>query len=95
MPDLARFLFRHAAIGFGIAALFVGMLVALDAGGLRTLMRGSDAGLAEAVLLTVFVGLTFGSVQMGIAVWQAGRDGSGRGSVGTVEPPDDDNPLPD
>jgi hypothetical protein len=95
MPDLARFLFRHAAIGFGIAALFVGMLVALDAGGLRTLMRGSDAGLAEAVLLTVFVGLTFGSVQMGIAVWQAGRDGSGRGSVGAVEPPDDDKPLPD
>jgi hypothetical protein len=32
---------------------------------------------------------------MGIAVWQAGRDGSGRGSVGAVEPSDDDKPLPD
>jgi len=68
MPHLVRFLMRHAAIGFGIAVVFVAVLLALDAQGLRTLMfRGPDGWLAAGVLAFA-MGLTFGSVQMGVAV---------------------------
>lgn len=93
MPELARFLLRHALIGFGIAIPFVGMLLWLDVAGLWTLLRGSEHGLAVAALLTFFVGLTFGSLQMGIAVWQAGEDGSGRPRSRPSRRDDDDHPL--
>lgn len=73
MPHLVRFLLRHAAIGFGIALVFVAILLALDAHGLRTLMaRGADGWLAAGVL-AFSMGLTFGSVQMGVAVMLLAR----------------------
>lgn len=80
MPHLVHFLLRHAAIGFGVAFVFVAILLALDAHGLRTLMmRGADGWLAAAVL-TFAMGLTFGSVQMGVAVMLLStRDEGGRG----------------
>lgn len=80
MPHLVRFLLRHAAIGFGVACVFVALLLALDAHGLRTLMvRGADGWLAAGVL-TFAMGLTFGSVQMGVAVMLlTARDEGGRG----------------
>ena len=62
LPLLVRFLIRHAAIGFGVAVLFVGLLLA------------SSAGLALAIL-TFSVGLTFSSVQMGFAVMFLRDDG--------------------
>lgn len=68
LPLLVRFLIRHAAIGFGVAILFVGLLLALDIGGIAKLIfASSSAGLALAIL-TFSVGLTFSSVQMGFAV---------------------------
>lgn len=93
MPDLARFLAWHALVGFGIAIPFVAMLLWLDVGGLGGLIGGSETGIAEAALLTFFVGLTFGSLQMGIAVWQAGGQGPRR-PESHAEPPEDDRPLP-
>lgn len=93
MPPLARFLLWHALIGFGIAVPFVGLLLGLNVGGLWTLIRGSDHGMAVGVLLTLFMGLTFGSIQMGVAVWQAGEGAPGRPPRSS--PDDDDRPLPD
>ncbi|WP_029004738.1 hypothetical protein [Azorhizobium doebereinerae] len=68
MPLLVRFLMRHAAIGFGIAILFVGALLALDAQGLRSLLVAAPDGWLAAGVLTFAMGLTFSSVQMGAAV---------------------------
>lgn len=68
LPVLVRFLMRHALIGFGIAILFVAALLGVDAKGLRTLMLASPDGLLAAGVLTFAMGLTFSSVQMGIAV---------------------------
>ncbi|MGU3496697.1 hypothetical protein ACLBXM_21865 [Xanthobacteraceae bacterium A53D] len=68
MPVLVRFLMRHAAIGFGIAGLFVAVLLALDIYGLRTLMAASSDGWLAAGILTFAMGLTFSSVQMGAAI---------------------------
>lgn len=80
MPHLVRFLLRHAVIGFGVALVFVAILLALDAHGLRTLMmRGPDGWLAAGVLAFA-MGLTFGSVQMGVAVMLlTARDEGGGG----------------
>ncbi len=68
MPQLARFLLRHAIVGFGAAIAAVAAIMALDLGGLRTLMFNSDAPFLALFILTFFMGLTFGSVQMGIAI---------------------------
>ncbi|HEY9079124.1 hypothetical protein [Magnetovibrio sp.] len=80
MPILVRFLLIHAAIGFGLAFVFVSVLVALDTGGLRTLMMSSDVGFVAFFLLVFLNGLTFGSVQIGVAVMLLGEeDGDRRG----------------
>jgi hypothetical protein len=68
MPKLVIFLAKHAALGFAIAAAFVGGLVALDVGHLRTLLAGSNDAWLPAFVLTFAMGLTFSSVQMGVAV---------------------------
>lgn len=74
MPLLVRFLLRHALIGVGLGALFVGALVLLDIGRLGTLAGQSASGLIALVVLTCAVGITFGSVQMGFAVMLMSED---------------------
>jgi hypothetical protein len=78
MPSLLKFLLRHAAIGFGIAVVFVGLLFASDMGGIGLLIMNSDDGILAASLLTFFIGLTFASAQMGFAVMLEGRDNPDR-----------------
>lgn len=68
MPFLVRFLARHAAIGIGVATVFVGLLVAFDVARLGTLLFTSEDGLLAIIVLTLALGVTFGSVQMGFAV---------------------------
>ncbi|MFD2248990.1 hypothetical protein FHS82_001108 [Pseudochelatococcus lubricantis] len=70
MTRLTWFLARHALIGFSIAALFAGMLFGLDVAGLHTLVAASPVGMVAAGALTFLLCLTFGSIQMGIAVMQ-------------------------
>jgi len=66
MPVLVRFLALHAAIGFGVAALLVAAILLADPGGLGALLRRE--GVFPVALLWFFLGLTYGSVQMGAAV---------------------------
>jgi len=73
MPPLVRFLLVHAAIGFAIAFVFVGGFLLMDIGGMRTLMLASDIGLVAMALFTFMTGLTFSSVQMGVAVMLLGE----------------------
>lgn len=72
MPDLIKLLIRHALIGFGLAVLMVASLLLLDVGNLRTLIAAD--GPVALFMLTLFMGLTFASAQMGIGVMLAGRD---------------------
>lgn len=74
MPHLVRFLIRHALIGFAIAFGFVCLFLALDLHGLRTLMVASPDGVLAAAVLAFAMGLTFGSVQMGVAVMLLPRE---------------------
>lgn len=68
MPLLVKFLIRHAAIGFGLAGLFVGVLIWLDIGNIGTIIAQSGICVFATFLLVMMVGLTFSSVQMGYAV---------------------------
>ena len=68
MPQLIRLMLLHGALGFGISAVFVALLVSTDTGGLGTLLRGAETHPLPALLLWFFCGLTFGSVQIGTAL---------------------------
>ena len=74
MPQVARFMLLHGAIGFGIAAAFVALLVGTDTAGLGTLLCDAESHPLPALLLWFFCGLTFGSVQIGAAVMLLGED---------------------
>lgn len=68
MPKLVRFLARHAALGFIIAAVAVALVMVSDFAKLGTLIMASDVGWLALFMLTFFLGLTLASVQMGIAI---------------------------
>lgn len=77
MPHLVRFLLRHAAIGIGVAVVFLAALLAFDVAHLGTLVRESPSGLVAVAALAMALGITFGSVQMGFAVMLLGAAGEG------------------
>ena len=80
MPRLVVFLARHAAIGFAVAAVFVGALVAFDIHGLGSLLQSSADGPLALGILAFAMGLTFASAQMGFAVMlMTEREDGGRG----------------
>ncbi len=74
LPPLVRFMAGHGAIGFLISAIFLAGLLAADPGGMRHLLLSSAGSPWPAVVLWFFLGLTFGSVQTGIAIMLLGRD---------------------
>ncbi|MCW8914730.1 MAG: hypothetical protein OQK24_02620 [Magnetovibrio sp.] len=74
LPELVKFLLKNAAIGFGLAVVFVAALMIFDVNGLRTLIWASDIWLLALFILTFFTGLTFGSVQIGVAVMLLGEN---------------------
>jgi hypothetical protein len=86
MPLLIRFLLRHALIGFGIAAIFVAGLMLSDMGGIGTLIANAEAGWLALLMLTFFLGLTFGSAQMGFAVMSGDLHRGDNGRRGKRQP---------
>jgi len=86
LPPLIRFILLHGAIGFGISALFVAVLLGTDAGGLAALLLGAESHPLPALLLWFFCGLTFGSVQIAAAVMLHGQDDDDEPRGGTRIP---------
>ena len=82
MPDLLKLYLRQCLIGFGIAAVFVALLLGFNVVNLRGLILGSDVGLLAAFLLWFFNGIVFAGVQFGIYVMSMAESedtGGGRG----------------
>lgn len=73
---LVRLFAVHAAVGFGLAAVAVGAFLWADPGGLGQLLFHEPAFIA---VLWFFVGLTFGSAQMGMAVMGLAEEEEPRG----------------
>lgn len=74
MPEMVRFLVKHALIGMGLGAAFVIALLYFDVGKLQSLMMKSPSGWIAAALLAFFVGSTFAAAQMGMAVMTQPKD---------------------
>lgn len=90
-PDLIRLYIKSCLIGFGAAAVFVGMLLAFDVVGLWRLVTGSNAGLLAGFVMWVLNGIVFAGVQFGIAIMGMADDddddqGGTRSPVFLAEP---------
>lgn len=74
MPKLVRLYLTHTAIGFVLAAVFVGMLVWFNVAGIGHLILTSDMGWVAALMLVMMNGVVFAGAQFGIAVMRLADD---------------------
>ena len=74
MPKLIRLYIVHVAIGFGLAAAFVGMLLWFNVANLWHLVSTSDKGWLAVLLLWFSNGIVFAGVQFAIAVMRMKDD---------------------
>ncbi len=83
---LVPFLVKNAAIGFLIALVFVGAILVFNVGNLMTVAMQSGVGVFAIALMTIMIGLTFASLQMGFAVMfraeTIGKNDDDRGGPG-------------
>lgn len=68
LPRLVRVYLRQVAIGFGLSAVFVGLLLGFNVANLRSLILTTQGGGIAAFLLFFFNGLVFAGVQFGITI---------------------------
>ena len=91
MPKLIRMYIINVAIGFGIAAAFVVMLLYFNVANLWHLVSTSDKGWLAVLILWISNGIIFAGVQFGIAVMRMkdddDDDGPGGGLRERVMPP--------
>ncbi|MDP3415813.1 hypothetical protein [Falsiroseomonas sp.] len=64
---MIRLVLVQCAVGFGIATLAMAGLLLADPGDARSLLLGAAGHWWPAALLWVFLGMTFGAVQIGVA----------------------------
>lgn len=74
MPKLVRLYITQVAIGFGLAGVFVAMLLWFNVANLWHLVSHSDKGLLAVVILWFANGIVFAGVQFGIAVMRMKDD---------------------
>ncbi len=79
MPKLIRVYIIQVLIGFGLAAVFVGLLLWLDVGNLRHLVMASDIGWLAVLMLFIFNGLVFAGVQFSITIMRMAEDEKPKG----------------
>lgn len=82
MPKLIRLYIKNCAIGFGIAGLFVGMLLWFNIANLWHLISTSDKGWLALLILWVSNGIIFAGVQFAIAVMRLKDDDDDDGPGG-------------
>lgn len=68
MPRLLRFLAQHLVFGIAVGLAIALIIATGNVGGFRTLMAADQNPFLVLFLLMVTMGLTFGSLAMGIAV---------------------------
>ncbi len=79
MPRLVQFYIRQVILGFGLSALFVGLLMGFNVANLWHLVSGSDMGLLALIMLWVFNGVVFAGVQFGISIMRMDQFDGGSG----------------
>lgn len=74
MPRLIRLYVTHCAIGFGVSAGFVALLLWLNVANLWHLVTHSDVGVLAVFLLWLFNGIVFAGAQFAFAIMGMARD---------------------
>ncbi len=74
MPQLIRLYIINVAIGFALAAVFVGMLLWFNIANLWYLISHSDKGWLALLILWIANGIVFAGVQFAIAVMRMKDD---------------------
>lgn len=82
MPKLVQLYIRQCAVGFALSAGFVALLLWANVANLWHLVTHAEGGTLAVLLLWMFNGIVFASVQFGIAVMRM-DDGPGRHDRGT------------
>lgn len=77
LPELVRLYLRNIALGFLLALVFTGLLLALDVAHLRHLTLETTGGWLAIVMLVVFNTIVFAGVQFAIAVMRMADPGDG------------------
>jgi hypothetical protein len=82
MPELIKLYIKNVIIGFGVAAVFVAILLWFNVMNLWSLISGSDVGIMAVIVLWFAHGIVFAGVQFGYAVMAMAEDQTGprRGS---------------
>lgn len=68
LPRVVRLYIASCAIGFSLAAVFAGLLIGFNVGGLRHLIATVEGGALATFLLVFFNGIVFSGVQFGITM---------------------------
>ncbi|AWI82790.1 hypothetical protein CEW88_03390 [Alloyangia pacifica] len=76
MPKLVRLYITQCAIGFGLSAGFVALLLWQNVGNLQHLVTHTDAGMLAVFLLWLFNGLVFAGAQFAMTVMRMSGDHS-------------------
>ncbi|MBE0453457.1 hypothetical protein [Roseovarius autotrophicus] len=74
MPKLVRLYITQVAIGFGLAGVFVAMLLWFNIANLWHLVTHSDKGVLAVLILWLANGIVFAGVQFAIAVMKMKDD---------------------
>lgn len=74
MPRLIRLYITHCAIGFGVSAAFVALLLWLNVANLWHLVTHSNVGVLAVFLLWLFNGIVFAGAQFAFVIMGMARD---------------------
>lgn len=79
LPALVRLYIQQVAIGFGLSAVFVALLLGVNVAGLRDLILTTQGGWIALFLLFFFNGLVFAGVQFAIRIMRMAEPDQGAG----------------
>ncbi|MFK7869919.1 MAG: hypothetical protein AB8B58_11830 [Roseobacter sp.] len=74
MPRVVRLYITSAILGFVIAGVFVGLVIAFNVVNLRHLIFTSDVGWIAVFVFWVLNGIVFSGVQFGYSIMQLASD---------------------
>ncbi len=94
MPKLIRLYVTNIAIGFALAAVFVGLLLWFNIANLWHLITHSEKGWLALLVLWVANGIVFAGVQFGIAVMRMKDDDDDEPRGGHRQPRMRREPVP-
>ncbi|MBU2942128.1 hypothetical protein Q8W37_05885 [Shimia thalassica] len=74
MPKLIRLYITQVIAGFGLSAIFVGLLLYFNVGNLWHLVTSTSGGAIAVVMLFMFNGIVFAGVQFSITIMRLAKD---------------------